>query len=74
LGIAPLFAFSEATAEAGTLSPLQKAARETAGAEDALSQTVLAAHETLGRAHPDNVERFKDVVDALKTERSSAGS
>jgi hypothetical protein len=33
-----------------------------------MRQTIVRAHETLGRANPENVERFKDLLGVLRTE------
>jgi anti-anti-sigma regulatory factor len=67
LGIEGLFAFSEQPAQTSTWQPLS-AAIGTAAASEAMRQTIVRAHETLGRANPENVERFKDLLGVLRTE------
>jgi anti-sigma B factor antagonist len=67
LGIAGLFAFSESAADAAHGQPLNVAVG-SAAVSDAVRQTIVRAHETLGRANPENVDRFKDLLGLLRTE------
>lgn len=49
---------------AGDAKPLEKTGSEPASSEKA--REMLEAHEALVEAHPENLTRFKDVLDYLK--------
>jgi anti-sigma B factor antagonist len=69
LGVDRLFAYVDLDLGDGPWEPLNEDADATAASRlQALGRTALEAHEALGAANPDNVARFKDVVESLRHE------
>ena len=54
--------------DAGTEKLLAEGATSCAAAAPATNRTILQAHETLMAADPDNVPRFKQVVDFMRAD------
>ncbi len=69
LGVDGLFTYVDRTPPAGPWEPLVKRPATTAAGQlQAMGRTALAAHEALGAANPQNVPRFKDVIESLRRE------
>lgn len=67
IGISRLFEFAESRTSEGTWQELCEAAAEAANMED-VADTIVEAHRTLMDISPDNVPKFKDVVEMLSSE------
>lgn len=66
IGLSRIWRFAEETVPAGSWSGLCRAA-----SEGSMGETVLAAHQALMELDPENVPKFRDVVDLLRAEVSS---
>lgn len=66
LGLGRFFRFIEGTPPDSDWQRVVGNGKNTAGPGDGLRETMLEAHEALGQASPENVPRFKNVIDALK--------
>lgn len=71
LGILRYFTLTERTVPAQCWIPLCDLVRGLRKDESALRETMLKAHEALGAANPDNIDRFRQVVELLKKEAAS---
>lgn len=69
LGLCALLTFIPGdTVAAGTEEILAAGEASTQGASPATNHTILQAHETLMDANPENVARFKQVVDFMRAD------
>jgi anti-anti-sigma regulatory factor len=73
LGISGLFRFTEADTSREPWSELDESPGETESARRAVRATMLEAHETLGQVNPDNISKFKDVLEFLREEETQDG-
>ncbi len=69
LGLCALLSYIPGDAvAAGTEQILADGEASEQGASPATNHTILQAHETLMEAHPENVARFKQVVDFMRAD------
>lgn len=68
LGIARLFRFATTNTSGEPWEALNESPEGTESARKAMRATMVQAHEALGNANPDNIYKFKDVLDFLKEE------
>lgn len=73
LGIGSLFTFRDGVEAPAEWRALEVAGRAADVDRRATIRTVIAAHETLGRVNPENVARFRNVVDLMKGDEHSSG-
>lgn len=74
LGVDRLFTYADAPPGDGPWEPLGEDNPEIRTAQlQALGRTALDAHEALGAANPDNVPRFRDVIECLRRETRQPG-
>ncbi len=65
LGLDQLFAIESASVK-GVDAKAESAIESPAGGRDERARTMLEAHEALVEADPENIAKFKDVLDYLK--------
>lgn len=73
LGLGTFFVWAEGRVTGENWRPLNAHVPPRSLDQQALADTLVDAHEALGEAHPDNVERFKDALHELRKDRPQRG-